>query len=104
MTGYALVAFALTAVIAVADWVAVAASVRKLELVAKPLVMVGLIAAAMLLNPANFIERGFFVVALGFGLASDVFLMLPQDLFLLGLVAALVEHLAYIGGFRAPEF
>ncbi|HET7466277.1 MAG TPA: lysoplasmalogenase [Candidatus Dormibacteraeota bacterium] len=104
MTGFAWIAFALTAAFAVADWVAVAASVRKLELIAKPAVMVGLIAAALLLDPANFIQRGFFVVALGFGLASDIFLMLPQDLFLMGLATALVEHLAYIGGFRARDF
>ncbi|TMD29573.1 MAG: hypothetical protein E6I92_00705 [Chloroflexi bacterium] len=29
--------------------------------------------------------------------------MLPRDMFLAGLVAALVEHLAYIAGFRARE-
>jgi uncharacterized membrane protein YhhN len=37
------------------------------------------------------------------GLVSDVFLMLPRDLFTAGLVAALLEHLAYIAGFRARE-
>lgn len=94
----------MTTAIAVADWVAVAASLRPLELAAKPAVMVGLIVVAFLLSPDNFIERGFFVVALGFGLASDVFLMLPQDLFLMGLVTALVEHIAYIAGFRARDF
>jgi uncharacterized membrane protein YhhN len=103
MTGFALVALAVTTAVAVADWVAVAASIHRLELVAKPAVMVGLIVAASLLQPANFIERGFFVVALGFGLASDIFLMLPQDMFLLGLVTALVEHIAYIGGFRTRD-
>src|SRR5439155_19256377 len=41
----------------------------------------------------------FFVIALALGLASDVFLMLPRDMFVAGLVAALVEHLAYIAGF-----
>jgi uncharacterized membrane protein YhhN len=93
-----------TTAVAVADWVAVAGSRRSLEMVAKPAVMVGLIVVAFLLSPNNFIERGFFVVALGFGLASDVFLMLPQDLFLMGLVTALVEHIAYIAGFRARDF
>lgn len=104
MTGFALIALAVTTAVAVMDWVAVAASIRRLELVAKPAVMIGLIIAAALLNPANFIERGFFVVALGFGLASDIFLMLPQDMFLLGPVTALVEHIAYIGGFRTRDF
>ena len=104
MTGFALLALAITATVAVIDWVAVAFSIRWMELVAKPAVMVGLIVVAFLLRPASFIERDLFVVALGFGLASDVFLMLPQDMFLLGLVTALVEHIAYIGGFRARDF
>jgi uncharacterized membrane protein YhhN len=62
--------------------------------------MVGLIAVAILLHPADSTERTFFVVALALGLISDVFLMVPKDMFLFGLVAALVEHLAYIAGFN----
>ncbi len=100
MTGLAWIALAVTSAFALADWVAVAASRRGLEYVAKPAVMVGLIAVAILLHPVDSIERTFFLVALTFGLISDIFLMLPQDMFLLGLVAALVEHLAYIAGFN----
>ena len=100
MTGLAWLALALTAVFVVADWFAVAASRRGLEYVAKPAVMLGLIAVAVLLHPVDSTERTFFLVALTFGLISDIFLMLPQDMFLLGLVAALVEHLAYIAGFN----
>jgi uncharacterized membrane protein YhhN len=99
MTGLAWLALALTAVFALADWFAVAASRRGLEYAAKPAVMVGLIAVAILLHPVDSTERIFFLVALTFGLISDIFLMLPKDMFLLGLVAALVEHLAYIAGF-----
>ena len=66
----------------------------------KPAVMVALIAVAVTLHPQNQTERALFVAALVLGLASDVFLMLPQDLFLPGLLAALVEHIAYIFGFR----
>ncbi len=66
--------------------------------------MVGLIAVALLLQPVSGAERAFFVVALALGLASDVFLMLPHDMFLMGLLAALIEHLAYIAGFRARDF
>ena len=62
--------------------------------------MVGLIALAIAIHPAAETQRWFFVVALALGLASDVFLMLPRDMFLAGLVAALVEHVAYIAGFR----
>lgn len=89
-----------TLVVAVVDWIAVATSSRRLEYAAKPLVMIGLIAAATVLQPADSTERTFFVVALTFGLISDIFLMLPQDMFLLGLVAALIEHVAYIAGFN----
>ncbi|HET7379922.1 MAG TPA: lysoplasmalogenase [Gaiellales bacterium] len=92
---------ALTAAIAVVDWIAVVHDSTRLEYAAKPLVMVGLILVALALTPVSNVERWFFVGALALGLVSDVFLMLPGDLLLPGLVAALVEHIAYIAGFRA---
>jgi uncharacterized membrane protein YhhN len=94
----------LTAAAMVVDWVAVGLSRRRLEYAAKPAVMVGLIAVALTLRPVSSAEQAWFVVALVLGLASDVFLMLPRDMFLAGLVAALVEHLAYIAGFRTRDF
>src|SRR5260370_21361445 len=100
MTGLAWLALAVTALFALADWLAVAASRRGLEYAAKPAVMLGLIAVAILLHPVDSTERTFFLVALTLGLISDIFLMLPHDMFLLGLGAALVEHLAYIAGFN----
>ena len=100
MTGFAWLALWLTALAATADWLAVAWSFRTLEYVAKPAVMIGLIAVAILLHPVDSTERTFFLVALTLGLISDIFLMLPQDMFLVGLLAALVEHLAYIAGFN----
>ena len=92
---------ALTAAVAVIDWIAVVHSNTRVEYVAKPLVMVGLIALAFAVAPVSGLQRWFVVVALALGLVSDVFLMLPGDLLLPGLVAALVEHIAYIAGFRA---
>jgi len=103
VTPVALGLLVVTGVAAVTDWVAVAASIRRLEYVAKPAVMVGLVAVALALRPTSGAERAFFVAALALGLLSDVFLMLPRDMFLAGLVAALVEHLAYIAGFRTRE-
>jgi len=100
MTGLAWLTLAVTVVFARADWLAVAASRRRLEYAAKPAVMLGLIAVAILLHPVDSTERTFFLVALTLGLISDIFLMLPQDMFMLGLGAALVEHLAYITGFN----
>jgi uncharacterized membrane protein YhhN len=104
LTGAAWAAFAVTAVVAVADWLAVAGSSRRIEYAAKPAVMVGLIVAALLLQPVSHLQRVFFVAALALGLLSDVFLMLPRDFFLAGLVAAFVEHIAYVAGFRGRDF
>ncbi len=71
MTGLAWLALAVTAAFALADWAAVAASRRGLEYAAKPAVMVGLIAVAIVLHPVDSTERTFFVVALAFGLISN---------------------------------
>jgi uncharacterized membrane protein YhhN len=98
MTAAAWAALGIALLVAAADWFSVAASIRWLEYVTKPGFMLALIALALVMRPASSVERAFFVVALALGLASDVFLMLPRDLFLAGLAAALVEHLAYIGG------
>ncbi|HUE68524.1 MAG TPA: lysoplasmalogenase [Candidatus Acidoferrum sp.] len=99
MTGAAWALLAVALVVAAADWFSVAATIRWLEYVTKPGFMLALIVLAIVIRPVNQTERVFFVVALAWGLISDVFLMLPRDLFLAGLAAALVEHLAYIGGF-----
>ena len=104
MTAPAAFFLVLTAAAMVVDWVAVGLSRRRLEYAAKPAVMIGLIAVALTLRPVSSAEQAWFVVALVLGLASDVFLMLPRDMFLAGLVAALVEHLAYIAGFTTRDF
>lgn len=103
MTGLAWGLLVITAAVALADWVAVARTARWLEYVTKPGFMLGLILVAVVLHPTNSAERVFFIIALALGLVSDVFLMLPRDMFLAGLIAALVEHLAYISGFRTRE-
>ncbi len=103
MTGVAWTLLAAAAATAILDWAAVGLTVRWLEYLTKPGFMLALIAVALSLHPASNAERAFFVVALALGLVSDVFLMLPRDLFLAGLVAALVEHLAYISGFRTRD-
>lgn len=89
--------------IAVLDWVSVGTDIRWLEYATKPGFMLGLIAVAIAMHPVNPNERNFFLIALALGLVSDVFLMLPRDLFVAGLAAALVEHLAYISGFRTRQ-
>ena len=93
MDAVALVAFGAFAVL---DWIAVSTSIRRLEYLAKPATLVALLVYAVAGHPSRWL-----VAALGFSLLGDVFLMLPADLFLAGLGAFLVAHLAYIGAFPA---
>lgn len=89
---------ALTLAVAVADWFAVHTDRAPLEYAAKPGTMVALVGVALALDPANGTARAWFVVALVLSLIGDVFLMLPRDLFVAGLVSFLFGHVAYIVG------
>jgi uncharacterized membrane protein YhhN len=69
--------------------------------VCKPATLLALIVVAIALEPAagQHDRRAWFVAALVFSLAGDVFLMLPRDLFVPGLAAFLIGHVCYIVGF-----
>jgi len=85
--------------VAVVDWIAVAARSRTLEYVAKPGVMVVLL--AWLWQVSGF-QGSLLPFALGvfFSLWGDVFLMLPRERFVAGLVSFLLAHIAYLIGFN----
>jgi uncharacterized membrane protein YhhN len=89
----------MAAVFAVADWVAVARGTKALEYVAKPMATLLLLGVALALVPEDETRRTWFAVALALSLAGDVFLMLPRDLFVAGLAAFLLGHVAYVAGF-----
>ena len=100
MTTAAYLLVALALVSAVVDWVAVVDDDPKLEYLCKPLTVFLLILAALAIEPDDETTRTWFVAALVFSLAGDVFLMLKErDLFVLGLASFLIAHLAYVGGF-----
>jgi len=103
MTGAALLLLALTLVVAAGNWLAVERDLLWLEYVCKPLTMVLLLLACLALDVDSDAARAWFLVALAFCLAGDVFLMLPQDLFVPGLASFLVGHVAYIGGMLALD-
>lgn len=85
-----------TLVVAASDWVAVAADHRRVEHVLKPLTMVVLIAATLVMpDPTSSAARAWLVAALVCSLAGDVFLML-EDHFVEGLAAFLLGHVAYV--------
>jgi uncharacterized membrane protein YhhN len=98
VTGSAFLLLALTLVVAAGNWVAVEQGNKALEYVCKPLTMVALIATTLALDVPDEAVRTWFLVALVLCLIGDVFLMLPQDLFVFGLGAFLLGHVAYVGG------
>lgn len=89
------------AVFAVLNWVAVERDDEWLEFIAKPATTALLALAALALTPVDPTQRNWFVVALVFCLAGDVFLMLPQDLFVPGLASFLLGHILFIVGLMA---
>jgi uncharacterized membrane protein YhhN len=93
-------ALAVAALFAAGDWYAVSRGHEPAEYVCKPATMIALIVVALALDPAVAGRRWWFVAALALSLAGDVFLMLPADLFVAGLVSFLLGHLAYVAGFR----
>jgi len=84
-------------VAAVTDWLAVAREWRALEWIAKPATLALLLLWAAL-GPAT---SWALLAALTFSLLGDVYLMLPADLFLAGLLAFLLGHVAFIAAFDA---
>ena len=70
-----------------------------LHWVAKPLATVLVIVAALAWPPISARYRRRIVIGLTCSLLGDVLLMMPADLFVAGLVAFLVGHLHFIGGF-----
>ena len=85
--------------IAILDWVAVAKGWRRVETIAKPAVIITLLAWMW---SASGLEGYLVWFALGlvFSLAGDVLLMLSDERFTAGLVAFLLAHLAYLAGFN----
>ncbi len=96
MTPIAWMAATVAVVAALVDWWSVAADRRRIEYVAKPLVLVALIVVAVTLVPAQEVVRWWFVVGLVGGLIGDVWLMF--DRFIPGAAAFLLGHIAYIVG------
>ena len=73
---------------------------RWLVYIAKPATTTLILLVAVLVpQPVSMAYQWLIVVGLLFALAGDIFLMLPADRFLAGLVSFLLAHLWYIGAF-----
>lgn len=91
--------FGLAAIVALVDWLAVARDWRRVEMIAKPGVMVMLL--AWLIATVGLSGRlAWFAAGLVFSLAGDIFLIPPRESFLSGLFAFLLAHCAYLIGFN----
>ncbi|HET7228903.1 MAG TPA: lysoplasmalogenase [Longimicrobium sp.] len=93
-----LIAIALSAVGAI---VATVRGWRRGVYVLKPLTTLLILMLAMHLPASVPVYRQLIMAGLVFSLIGDVFLMLPRDHFVAGLVSFLVAHLLYIGAFTA---
>lgn len=115
----------LAGVAALIDWVAVARGLRRIELVAKPVVLALLVIAAALATPESSAVKPWLVTALALGLMGDTALLgaadagragparggvtdnfaaeskAPGRFFLLGLVAFGLGHLSYLAAMLA---
>ena len=104
MTGAAWGLLCLTLLIALADWVAVAADRRPAEYALKPATMVALGAVVLALDLPDGQLRWWYLAAIVASRAGDVFLMLPETAmapepaFVAGLGSFLVAHLLYVVG------
>jgi alkenylglycerophosphocholine/alkenylglycerophosphoethanolamine hydrolase len=94
MTYYPLI---LVFILAGLNWIAVYKSSRTMEYIFKPATML-----ALLYWTWQSVGLGgsmlWFTIGVVFCLAGDVFLMIPRDFFIFGLVSFLLGHIAYIIG------
>ncbi len=98
VNGAAFLLLALTLAAAMGNWVAVNQENKPLEYLCKPLTLVLLIGVALAIDADHSDVQAWFVAALVFSLLGDVLLMVPKDLFVFGLAAFLVGHVAYVVG------
>jgi uncharacterized membrane protein YhhN len=98
-------AAAALALIAALDWLAVQRQWVRVERVAKPLVMVALAWLALTMGAADQGVGRFLLVALGFSLVGDIFLLGQKAVdFSGGLVSFLVAHIAFVLAFLTLGF
>jgi uncharacterized membrane protein YhhN len=85
--------------IALLDWLAIVRQWKKVEYIAGPGVILVLLAWLWVASGYRS-DLGWFALGLGFSLAGDIFLMLPKERFIPGLISFLLAHVAYLIGFN----
>jgi uncharacterized membrane protein YhhN len=87
-------------ILAILNWIAVEKKWKKLEYIAKPGTMI-LLLGWLFINARQDVSILWFMLGVLFSMAGDVFLMLPGDLFIPGLVSFLLAHVFYIIGLNS---
>jgi len=91
-------------ILAILDWIAADKKIKPLEYIAKPATMLALL-WWMWQSTGWGGPILWFVLGAVFCLAGDVFLMVPRDMFIFGLLAFLLGHICYIVGLNnAPQY
>ncbi len=91
-------------VLALVDWIAADRKIKPLEYFAKPATMLALL-GWIWLNVGLGGAMLWFTVGVIFCLAGDVFLMVPRNMFIFGLLSFLLGHVFYILGLNnTPPF
>ncbi len=91
-------------ILAIADWIAADRRIKALEYFAKPATMLALL-WWMWQNVGLGGSMVWFTIGVIFCLAGDIFLMIPRNLFIFGLLSFLMGHLSYILGLNnTPPF
>jgi uncharacterized membrane protein YhhN len=95
--------FLIALAVAALDWIAVAKQQKILGYLTKPGVMVVLL---VWLWQAGGLSGGliWFTIGVLFSMAGDIFLMLPEERFIAGLISFMLAHVSYLVGFttQAP--
>jgi len=86
---------ALALIAALVDWWGVARRRVSVEFIAKPLVDIALIGAALAIETPADITRGLIVAALGAALVGDVVLSTPDARFEAGILSTVVAHVLF---------
>jgi len=91
--------YIIAVVIVFVDWIALTGQKKRIDYFAKPVVIIALL-IWLALNGNLSGHLIWFFIGLLFSLAGDVFLLLPKEKFIAGLVSFLLVHVAYIIGFN----
>jgi uncharacterized membrane protein YhhN len=87
------------AVVAVANWVSRARDDHRLELATKPTATLLLLGLALALEPADPTVRALIALGVGLSLVGDVLLLPQVEVFIGGIAAFLLAHLAFVAAF-----